>query len=79
MVKADRMIMRFVADAMSLERVTPQIARLVTIDAAKLLQIEFPHVDTRLLDSEIWSFESRKAASTSMRTRRIQPGQSKSA
>jgi hypothetical protein len=43
--------------------VTPQIARLATIEAAKLLQAEFPHVDTRLLDSEIWSFESRKAAS----------------
>jgi hypothetical protein len=61
-VKPDRMIIRFVADAIGASTVTPAVAREATIEAARILQSEFGHVDVRLLDSEIWSFESMKAA-----------------
>lgn len=63
MVKPDRMIIRFVADALGTSTVTPIFAKEATIAAAGILQREFEHVDVRLLDSEIWSHESAKAAS----------------
>ena len=67
MVKADRMIIRFVAEATGLKKVMPQIAKDATIGAVRLLSTEFPHLDTRLLDSEVWSYESKKAATRSLK------------
>ena len=61
-VKADRMICRFVAEAAGLETVTPKIAKEALFGATAILQSEFPHVDTRLLDSEVWKYESERAA-----------------
>ena len=54
--------MRFVAEAAGVKGVFPREAREAIIGAARLLQAEYPHVDTRLLDSEVWGFESAKAA-----------------
>jgi hypothetical protein len=62
MVKADRMIVRFVAEAAGGKNVSPREAKEATIGAARILQTEYPHVDTRLLDSEVWGYESAKAA-----------------
>jgi hypothetical protein len=61
LVKADRMICRFVADAARIDKVTPAIAKDAVIGAAKLLKLEIPHLDARLLDSEIWGYESAKS------------------
>jgi hypothetical protein len=62
MVKVDRMIMRFVAEAAAGKRISPRDAREAIIGAAHILQAEYPHIDARLLDSEVWGFESAKAA-----------------
>jgi hypothetical protein len=62
LVKADRMVCRFVADAVGEPTVVPGRAREGVIGAARILKAEFPHIDTRLLDSEIWAYESNRAA-----------------
>ncbi|HXB76528.1 MAG TPA: hypothetical protein VNX23_03795 [Bradyrhizobium sp.] len=69
MVKADRMIVRFVAEAAGVDSVSPREAKEATIGAARILQAEYPHVDTRLLDSEVWGFESAKAAARKRKLR----------
>jgi hypothetical protein len=56
------MIVRFVAEAAGGKNVSPREAKEATIGAARILQTEYPHVDTRLLDSEVWGYESAKAA-----------------
>jgi hypothetical protein len=61
-VKADRMICRFVAEAAGSETVTPKIAKEALFGGTAILQSEFPHVDTRLLDSEVWKYESERTA-----------------
>ncbi|MFZ5690713.1 MAG: hypothetical protein ACOY5F_05605 [Pseudomonadota bacterium] len=61
-VKADRMICRFVASAAGIDMISPAVAKIAVIDAARLLKVQFPHLDARLLDSEIWGYESAKAA-----------------
>lgn len=71
-VKPDRMIVRFVADALGAQMVTPAVAKEATIGAARILQREFRHVDVRLLDSEIWSYESARAARGRRRPNRIE-------
>lgn len=71
-VKPDRMIVRFVADAVGVPMVTPAVAKEATIGAARILQNEFRHVDVRLLDSEIWSYESARAARGRGRADRIE-------
>ena len=62
-VKADRMVCRFVACAAGLEHVAPTVAKRAVIDATALLKPEFPNLTTRLLDYEIWNYQSRNAAS----------------
>jgi hypothetical protein len=62
MVKPDRMIIRFVAEAAGMPIVTASVAKEATIRAAAILSKEFSQVDTRLLDSELWSYESLKSA-----------------
>lgn len=71
-VKPDRMIVRFVAEALSAPTVAPTTAKEATIGAAQILQKEFRHVDVRLLDSEIWSHESAKAARGRRRPKAIE-------
>ncbi|EKS29920.1 Uncharacterised protein [Afipia felis] len=64
MVKPDRMIIRFAEEASGIPSITPTVAKQATIAAAAILNKEFPHIDVRLLDSELWSFESLKSAAT---------------
>lgn len=71
-VKPDRMIVRFVADALCVPTVTPATAKEATIGAAQILQKEFRHVDVRLLDSEIWSYEIGKGSSRRRRANGIE-------
>jgi hypothetical protein len=61
-VKADRMVRRFVAGALGKRDVSAQIAKEAVFGATEILRREFPHVDTRLLDHEVWRYESQKAA-----------------
>jgi hypothetical protein len=75
LVKADRMICRFVADAAQVDTVSPGVAKEAVIGAAKLLKVDFPHLDTRLLDSEIWSYESQKAANRKKRRKPTLPAE----
>ena len=51
------MIIRFVARAVGQQKVKAAIAKDALIGAARLLQIEYPHVTPRLLDSEVWAHE----------------------
>ena len=64
------MICRFVADAAGLATVAPNMAKDAVIGAAQILRAEFPHLDTRLLDSEIWAYESNRARVRSGRSRK---------
>lgn len=60
LVKADRMVCRFVADALGLHEVGPTVAKQAVLEAAAILARQFPHVTPRLLDSEIWGYQSAK-------------------
>ncbi len=61
-VKADRMVCRFVAEALRIDTVSPQRAKIAVVDAANLLKANFPHLISAILDHLIWSFESQRAA-----------------
>lgn len=58
LVKADRMVCRFVATASQLPKVSPLEAKNAVIGAANILGLEFPNVSTRVLDHAIWQYES---------------------
>jgi hypothetical protein len=63
-VKADRMLCRFVADAVGIDvqGLQPSRAKDAVIGAAEILKPKYLHINSRLLDFAIWSFESQKAA-----------------
>jgi hypothetical protein len=69
-VKPDRMIIRFVGDAVGNPMITPSVAKAAVVSASQILSEEFGHLDVRLLDSEIWSYESQKAAQKRRRIKR---------
>ena len=59
-VKADRMICRFVAEAIGKPSVPPECARTAVIDACSVLADEFPNLTPRLLDHLIWSYQRQR-------------------
>ena len=62
-VKADRMVRRFVADALGSTVVPAGTAQALVIEACQLLKEEFPYLTPRLLDYEIWNYQrSRRSA-----------------
>jgi hypothetical protein len=62
-VKPDRMVLRFINDALG-QMVTPDNAARLVQDACKILKKQFPLLTPRHLDHEIWKYESRKGKAT---------------
>ncbi len=58
-VKPDRMILRFIADAIG-KNVDPDDAALLIQDACDILKRTFPTLTPRLLDHEIWKYQRTK-------------------
>lgn len=56
-VKADRMVRRFVADALGVTDVAADTARRLIVDVCEALKADFPNLTPRLLDYEIWTYQ----------------------
>jgi hypothetical protein len=69
MVKADRMVLRFVATALGRHLMGEVAAELVR-GAARALQTRYPQMTPRLLDGAIWSYQSELAATRGAATGR---------
>ena len=61
-VKPDRMIRRFVADAVGRDRVPPSQAATAVVEACAKLTHEFPNLTPRLLDHLIWDHQRQKGS-----------------
>lgn len=59
-IKADRMICRFVADALGQTAISPSEAKRLFLDAATELKCEHPNVTPRALDHAVWNFQRAK-------------------
>lgn len=59
LIKADRMICRFVAQSQGLKEkdVKPEQAESLVISACNILNKEFPNLSPRLLDYAIWNYQ----------------------
>lgn len=56
-VKADRMVRRFVADALGVTDVAADTARRLIVDVCEALKADFPNLTPHLLDYEIWTYQ----------------------
>jgi len=56
-VKADRMVTRFVADALGVASVTSELAGDLVRKASALLRTEFPKLTPSTLDNKIWKYQ----------------------
>jgi hypothetical protein len=56
-VKADRMVTRFVANALGVRKVSPELAEELVRKASALLQTEFPTLFPSTLDNKIWKYQ----------------------
>jgi hypothetical protein len=56
-VKADRMVRRFVCDALNLRDVSPHRAEQLVRKASVVLRPDFPQLIPSLLDNEIWKYQ----------------------
>jgi hypothetical protein len=56
-VKADRMVRRFVANALGTTDVSAITAQQLVLEACEELKAHFPNLKPRLLDYEIWSYQ----------------------
>lgn len=56
-VKADRMVRRFVANALGMRDVSPELAENLVRDASTLLRPEFPKLSPSALDNKIWKYQ----------------------
>lgn len=59
-VKADRMVRRFVADALGLRDVQPDDCRRLVRGATSLLKSQFPKLSPMLLDHAIWEYQRKQ-------------------
>ena len=55
-VKADRMVTRFVANALGVRNVTPELAEELVRNASTVLRAEFPRLVPSSLDNKIWKY-----------------------
>ncbi len=62
-VKPDRMICRFVADAVGCDDVLPSHAATAVVEACAKLTPEFPNLTPRLLDHLIWGHQRQERSS----------------
>lgn len=56
-VKADRMVTRFVANALGVRNATPELAEELVRKASALLRAEFPKLTPSSLDNKIWKYQ----------------------
>jgi len=56
-VKADRMVRRFVANALCKKSVTPEVAVQLVRDASVVLRPEFPNLVPSVLENKIWTYQ----------------------
>jgi hypothetical protein len=56
-VKPDRMVMRFVANALGVRDLPLEVSAELVREASKSLRPEFPELTPRLLDNKIWKFQ----------------------
>lgn len=56
-VKPDRMVRRFVADALGVTDVPADTVQRLVVEVCKALQADFPNLTPRLLDYEIWTYQ----------------------
>jgi hypothetical protein len=56
-VKADRMVTRFVADAMRVRNVKPELCERLVREASAILRTEYPKLTPSLLDHAIWKYQ----------------------
>ena len=59
-VKADRMVTRFVANALAVRNVPQAIAETLVREASAVLRPEFPNLTPSLLDNKIWNFQRKQ-------------------
>ena len=72
-VKADRMVRRFVGDALCVRDVGPRRAEELVQKASATLQHDFPCLTPSLLDSEIWKYQRNLAGNPSAGRHRVTP------
>jgi hypothetical protein len=56
-VKADRMVTRFVANALGVRNIAPELAEELVRKASALLRTEFPKLMPSTLDNKIWKYQ----------------------
>ncbi|MBV9081269.1 MAG: hypothetical protein JOZ62_01235 [Acidobacteriaceae bacterium] len=56
-IKPDRMVVRFVADALGRNDVTPDVAETLVLSTHKVLRSEMPDLTAAILDYGIWSYQ----------------------
>jgi hypothetical protein len=59
-VKADRMVTRYVANALGVRNVAPELAEELVRNASKVLRAEFPRLVPSSLDNKIWKYQRAK-------------------
>lgn len=69
-VKGDRMVTRFVANALDLPRVTPALAEQLVRAASVSLRAEFPRLMPSVLDNKIWTDQRKLGEAASANKRR---------
>lgn len=65
LIKPDRMILRFVVEALSRPCASTAEASRLLIAAAQSLRSEFPGLNARLLDYTIWNYQRQRPAASS--------------
>jgi len=58
-IKPDRMVVRFVAEALGRNNVTPDLAETLVLSAHRVLRSEAPGLTAAILDYGIWSHQRR--------------------
>jgi hypothetical protein len=56
-IKADRMVTRFVANALGVPNVAPALAEELATKASAVLKAEFPKLTPSTLDNKIWKYQ----------------------
>lgn len=64
-VKPDRMVTRFVANALRVRNVTPEFAEELVRQASAVLRAEFPKLMPSTLDNKIWKYQRDQEESAS--------------
>lgn len=59
-MKPDRMVTRFVTDALGLRNVAPDLAEELVRSASRMLRVDFPSLFPSSLDNKIWKYQRAK-------------------